>query len=245
MTSIIANWRDAEPVVSHESAVVWSCMQSVSHAMGNSEDHDSSISVLQKQGGLTVHAIQGRRQSDHHKHHNREQLYYVIEGRGELVCGEVQCEIEQGDLVYLPSGTFHQVSNPNEQWLRHHVINMSVDGDGGLFKKKNWNEVLPLSDGQGAVRWHIAGPEGEDHVGCLRGLTFVDRETIQPTRHTVERSYSDLEQIYYILSGTGSITANGESRNVREGDAIHVPPSTTYFLANTGKTWLTHLIIAG
>ena len=80
MTSIIANWRDAEPVVSHESAVVWSCMQSVSHAMENSEDHYGSINVLQKQGGLTVHAIQGRRQSDHHKHHNREQLYYVIEG---------------------------------------------------------------------------------------------------------------------------------------------------------------------
>ena len=150
----------------------------------------------------------------------------------------------EGDIIYLPSGQYHQLFNPEEDWLLHHVINMPVDGDGGRFLSRNWRDAAPVSDGLGAVRWHLLGPESEQEGGCLRGLAFIDREMVQPRRRSAERNSQDLDQIYYILAGEGTLVANGKVTAVREGDAIHLLPGTTYHLTNSDETWLTHLIVA-
>ena len=241
--SSIVNWREAQPVVSHESAIVWSCLQPRG-AQGTDGERRAPVEVLEKLGGFTVHAVQGRKQSDYHKHENREQLYYILDGEGQILCGDTLSPVEEGDIIYLPSGQFHQLFNPADSWLQHHVINMPVEGDGGQFLKRNWRSAPPLSDGVGAVRWHLLGPVTEEDGGCLRGLTFIDREMVQPRQRSALQSSKDLEQIYYILAGAGTLIANGQERSICKGDAIHLPPETTYHLANTGEAWLTYLIIA-
>ena len=239
----VVNWREVQPVVSHDSAIVWSCLQP--KPTGRDGDcQPSRHETLEKLGGFTLHAVQGRKQSDYHKHENREQLYYIIEGAGQILCGDILSPVEEGDIIYLPSGQYHQLFNPAEGWLLHHVINMPVDGDGGRFLSRNWRDAAPVGDGLGAVRWHLLGPETEGEGGCLRGLAFIDREMVQPRRRSAECNSQDLDQIYFILAGEGTLVADGQETAVREGDAIHLLPGTTYHLTNIDETWLTYLIVA-
>ncbi len=239
----VVNWREAQPVVAHDSAIVWSCLQP-RPAGGDGAGQPPRHGTLEKLGVFTVHAVQGRKQSDYHKHENREQLYYIIDGAGQILCGDILSPVEEGDIIYLPSGQCHQLFNPEEGWLLHHVINMPVDGDGGRLVSRNWRDATPVSDGLGAVRWHLLGPETEEEGGCLRGLAFIDREMVQPRRRSAERNSQDLDQIYYILAGEGTLVADGQETAIREGDAIHLPAETTYHISNNDESWLTYLIVA-
>lgn len=45
--------------------------------------------------------------------HNQEQeeIYYIVNGRGEMCLGEERRELVTGQAVYIPSGVFHQLTN--------------------------------------------------------------------------------------------------------------------------------------
>ncbi len=45
--------------------------------------------------------------------HNQEQeeIYYIVEGHGEMCLGEERKEVHSGQAVYIPSGVFHQLTN--------------------------------------------------------------------------------------------------------------------------------------
>jgi len=42
-----------------------------------------------------------------HKHDDMEEVYYVVMGKGTMVVGEDEYQIEQGDALYVPPGVFH------------------------------------------------------------------------------------------------------------------------------------------
>jgi mannose-6-phosphate isomerase-like protein (cupin superfamily) len=52
--------------------------------------------------------------------HNQEQeeVYFVIEGVGEMCLGDEVREVRAGQLVYIPSGVFHQLSNKGSTPLK-------------------------------------------------------------------------------------------------------------------------------
>ena len=237
----IKNWRDVQPNIAHMSAVHWGGLRDFERE--NDEDDRNRLHNL---NGFARHALQGHKTSDFHKHENLEQVYYILSGRGEVLFEDQRHPTEAGDAIYLPSGIHHQMFNDtNEDWLEHHVISMSVDGNGGNFTIRNWRQVAPSGDGAGAIRWHQLGREGEEGVGCLRGLHFIDREAVQPRSETVERHYNEIEQVYYILENRGVMIADGEEQDITEGDMVHIPAGTTYRLRNPHEEWLAYMIMAG
>lgn len=48
--------------------------------------------------------------------HNQEQeeIYFVVEGNGEICVGEERSAITSGQTVYLPPGVFHQLTNTGD-----------------------------------------------------------------------------------------------------------------------------------
>jgi mannose-6-phosphate isomerase-like protein (cupin superfamily) len=52
--------------------------------------------------------------------HNQEQeeIYFVVEGVGEMCLGEERRTISAGQAVYIPSGVFHQLTNTGATPLR-------------------------------------------------------------------------------------------------------------------------------
>jgi mannose-6-phosphate isomerase-like protein (cupin superfamily) len=56
-----------------------------------------------------------------------------------------------------------------------------------------------------------------------------------PSGASTQEHYHVLtEEIYYITRGTGRIRIDGETRNVKTGDAIAIPPGCKHKLWNTG-----------
>ena len=237
---LVKNWREVQPNIAHLSAVHWGGLRRMEQP-GDPDERN----CLQRLGGFARHALQGRKTSDHHRHEDLEQVYYVLGGSGEVLFGEERYPVQEGDAVYLPSGIYHQMFNEmNEAWLEHHVISMRVKGNGGQFLIRNWRQVPPQGDGAGAMRWHQLGREGEAGVGCLRGMSAIDCEAVQPGSQTIERCHPDLEQVYYVLEHRGVLVADGTEREVSEGDMIHLPPGIRYQLRNPHATWLRYLIMA-
>ena len=52
--------------------------------------------------------------------HNQEQeeIYFVIEGAGEMCLGEERRTLRSGEAVYIPPGVFHQLTNTGTMPLR-------------------------------------------------------------------------------------------------------------------------------
>jgi quercetin dioxygenase-like cupin family protein len=48
--------------------------------------------------------------------HNQEQeeVYFIVEGDGEMCLGEERREVHTGQAVYIPSGVFHQLTNTGD-----------------------------------------------------------------------------------------------------------------------------------
>lgn len=52
--------------------------------------------------------------------HNQEQeeVYFILEGRGEMCLGEERIEMTGGQAVFIPPGVFHQLTNIGDEPLR-------------------------------------------------------------------------------------------------------------------------------
>jgi mannose-6-phosphate isomerase-like protein (cupin superfamily) len=52
--------------------------------------------------------------------HNQaqEEVYFVVEGTGEMCLGEERSSVTSGQAVYIPSGVFHQLTNIGDTPLR-------------------------------------------------------------------------------------------------------------------------------
>lgn len=240
MAVLVKNWREVQPRIAHLSAVHWGGLRRAENP-GDPDDRN----CLHRLDGFARHALQGRKTSDHHRHEQLEQVYYVLGGGGEVLNGQQRYRVGEGDAIYLPSGEYHQMFNDaNEAWLEHHVISMKVAGDGGQFLVRNWRQVAPVADGEGGVRWRQLGREGEPAIGCLRGMAGIECEAVAPGGRTRECCLADLEQVYYVLENRGLLFVEGQERQISEGDMIHLPPGTRYQFRNPHASWLRSLIMS-
>lgn len=48
----------------------------------------------------------------------QEEVYFVVEGTGEMCLGEERLTVTGGQMVYIPPGVFHQLTNVGETPLR-------------------------------------------------------------------------------------------------------------------------------
>ena len=240
----IRNWRDVETGIAHLSAVHWGGLRG--HEDGSDDDRDR----LQRLYGFARHLLQGRKGSDYHRHENLEQVYYLIAGTGEVVFDDRRYPVEAGDAVFLPPDIYHQMYNfASDDWLEHHVISMKVDAaEGGSLEGelviRNWRDIVPKADSQGAMRWRQLSEAGDGDNGCLRGMKAIEREAIQPTGRSDELYDEVIEHVYYGLEGRGVLCAEGERIDFSEGDMIHLPAGTRYWIENPHETWVVYLIMA-
>jgi mannose-6-phosphate isomerase-like protein (cupin superfamily) len=65
--------------------------------------------------------------------------------------------------------------------------------------------------------------------------------TLEPDQATQRHYHRRSEEIYLVTKGSGSLEVDGESRRVRPGDAILIPPGAWHTLENDGTSELTIL----
>jgi len=70
-------------------------------------------------------------------------------------------------------------------------------------------------------------------------------ETLPPGASVTPHHHEVLEEVYYIIEGTGVMTVGDEQREVGEGDAIYIPKNHRHTLTNTGQTPMRLLLVCG
>ncbi len=94
----------------------------------------------------------------------------------------------------------------------------------------------------------------------IAGDSSVLRELLHPAKANLQIHYSlahakvtagqkttphrlRTSEVYYILSGTGLMHIDRETRNVKPQCSIYIPPGSTQFIENTGNSDLEFLCI--
>jgi mannose-6-phosphate isomerase-like protein (cupin superfamily) len=71
-------------------------------------------------------------------------------------------------------------------------------------------------------------------------------EEVLPPGHSVTpHHHQELEEIYYIVSGSGVMTVGSEQREVGPGDAVYIPRRHRHTLENTGAEPIRLLVACG
>jgi mannose-6-phosphate isomerase-like protein (cupin superfamily) len=62
--------------------------------------------------------------------------------------------------------------------------------------------------------------------------------TLEPDQATERHYHRSTEEIYVVLKGSGRMEVDGDTRTVRRGDAILIPPGAWHTLENNGSSEL-------
>ena len=72
---------------------------------------------------------------------------------------------------------------------------------------------------------------------CIEKQSLAEAR-IAPGLTTQAHYHPQTEEIYYILTGIGRMTIDGQTREVAEGDAIAIPPGAIHQIQNHGQAEL-------
>jgi mannose-6-phosphate isomerase-like protein (cupin superfamily) len=128
-----------------------------------------------------------------------------------------------------------------------------VGGKESEMILRNWRDQTPYVGHDNAIvhpllRSESAEEATRERVGdeacCLRRMGGIVKHTIQGRKSSDHHSHENIEQIYYILKGEGTVLVGEERRKVREGDVVYLPPKVPHQLFNDGDDWIENLIIS-
>lgn len=93
--------------------------------------------------GYNITAVPpGKRAAPFHNHPAKEEMFFVLQGSGEVRIGEERYSIRSGDIIACPAGgagTAHQIINTGTEELRYlavsteHCLEMAQYPDSGKF----------------------------------------------------------------------------------------------------------------
>lgn len=88
--------------------------------------------------------------------------------------------------------------------------------------------------------YYLIDPENSPSKNLTMGFTVI-----YPTGKTTGHAHSDMEEVYYILSGRGKMTIGENEFPIREGDAFYVPFGEYHVTFNTGNQPLAMVWVTG
>ena len=113
---------------------------------------------------------------------------------------------------------------------------------------RNWRDVGPVVGHDAKLIWSLfraKDREGVDEdTGVLEGCSGLTVHRLQGGLQGDYHDHEATEQVYYFLSGKGRMKIDGQMYDVREGDAVHIPPKIKHQIFNGGDDWIEHLIIS-
>ncbi|MEZ5364117.1 MAG: cupin domain-containing protein [Bryobacterales bacterium] len=166
---------------------------------------------------------------------NEEQIFYVLEGEGELHYRGVVTSVRKGDFAYFAPTTEHSASNSSSAPLRLIVMGFKTPKDltfGAPVK-------LPLANEAEAKKQVVGNHPPSTLYQLLVGDTRSNRDLLS-VGHTVTslfimefapggtnfpHHHANAEEVYLLLEGSGEMVAGGGmdgvegKRPARAGDA--------------------------
>lgn len=117
----------------------------------------------------------GKSQCPFHSHREEEEMFFILEGEGELRFGERRFKLRRHDVIACPTGdarVAHQIINTGTVPLRY--LSLSNRCDTEICEYPDSNKVGVYSSGAGAERFSKV-LRAENVVG------YYDRESLEPS----------------------------------------------------------------
>lgn len=116
--------------------------------------------------GYNVTAVPpGKRAFPFHNHHVNEEMFFILEGEGEVRIGDEVFPIRTGDIIACPPGgpeTAHQIHNTGAAELRYLAVST-----------KSTPEIAEYPD---SGKFGVLAELGNGPDGSPRGFRFISRE---------------------------------------------------------------------
>ncbi|MGA8186043.1 MAG: cupin domain-containing protein, partial [Terriglobia bacterium] len=84
---------------------------------------------------------------------------------------------------------------------------------------------------------------GDSDTGIVRSVARFGEVTLDAGGHCKEVSYPAEEQIYYVLSGNGTLSYGAQKSSVQKDDFMYLPPQVRHGLANASSSPLRFLVM--
>lgn len=209
-------------------------------AFGAGDPQASQLKGIARYGELTV-APGGA--SAVVRYPAEEQIYFVLEGAGTLLCAGRETPVKRDDYAYLPVGVPHGVANRSNAPVRLLVMGFKIPAGTAVPPTPK----LMLANATDVPLTTVAGHGPTALFQLLMGTTESKRDRLAAASQMVSLFIMDFapggtniphhhemeEEIYYILRGHGDMVAGGgvdgnEGRYpARAGDAFFIRLNAT------------------
>jgi mannose-6-phosphate isomerase-like protein (cupin superfamily) len=170
-----------------------------------------------------------------HFHNHCEEMFVIFDGEAEFTINGRTSTLKGTWGAPDRMGSSHGIYNPTDhdvEWMNINVgmskvydaFNLGDDRVGAAQDKVPQFVTMHLDKA-------LLKPTGVDGVSRRRALgpsvfftpwSYVDHVLIQPGATLPETRTPDMSEAYYVISGDGSVTVEGETVAIKKGDAIPV-----------------------
>ncbi|HUO23368.1 MAG TPA: cupin domain-containing protein [Caulobacteraceae bacterium] len=180
-----------------------------------------------------------------HMHNRTEEMFFILDGQAQFTVNGRTSVLKGPVGVPDRAGNAHALYNPGDtpvQWLNFGVglakVNEAVNlgdphTDAALDKIPQFiyarldrallRPVQNRDGGEGEVLYRRAVPPAV----FLSNWSYVDHMIITQGARTGPSTLPAMSEVYYVLSGEGSIALNGETAPLKAGDAVAVDVGET------------------
>jgi len=218
---------------------------------------DLSTNFLYLHSGV----IEARSGIGHHFHHNIEEMYVILDGEAEFTINGRTSKIKAPAVVPCKMGDSHAIYNASSQRLRW--LNFAVSlhkGRGDAFdlgdsrvgagidpipvfvssrlERDKMKTNNPAFGGEGVLYRRLVGPEV-----FTTDWSHVDHVVVPAGTAAGSRTLEGLEEVYYVIKGTGSVAINNEKAAIEADDVFFGLLGEKLMIANDGKDDLEMLVV--
>lgn len=145
--------------------------------------------------------------------HNEFEINYILNGRGEFICGDERHISDAGDIIILPPNIIHAIYPVNELELNYDTIVFSPEMLGSLGNDRSTAEFIrPLVSGLLKCSYRITSEHPyyaeikttiENIISCAKGNS--------PLLDMLMKS--ELLRLFWLLNESGDISPRNDERN--------------------------------
>ena len=174
-----------------------------------------------------------------HIHRKMEEMYIVFDGAAQFTVNGRTAELPAGSMALCTTGASHGIYNASDKPVQ--FMNLAVSMEKGKYDSIEYDEDLTRQkvESPAPFAWaqfdrSLLHPAKNAHKGkgaiLFRRIWandsfktdwfFIDHCVLPPDTSIGYHQHNTIEEIYYVMDGTGRFTVNETTSDVGPGDAL-------------------------